>query len=101
MRQQRNYKNNLSHVEIVAKHKNCYKADSNRPCRIGTEKGMECCDGRGQRSIDDVEECGAPKEKLAMSKFLCFLSITISIKLNLKWHNFVTYITIIILFAVF
>ena len=32
---------------------------------------MERCDGRGQRSIDNVAECGRPKEKLAMSKFLC------------------------------
>ena len=31
---------------------------------------MECCDGRGERSIDDVAECGEPKEKRAMSKFL-------------------------------
>ena len=23
---------------------------------------MECCDGRGQRSIDDVAECGGPKK---------------------------------------
>ena len=46
-------------------------------CRTGTEKGMECCDGRGQRSIDDVSECGGPKEKLAISSFLCFPSINI------------------------
>ena len=45
-------------------------ADSNQPCRTGTEKGMECCDGRGQRSIDDVAECGGSKEKLAMSSFV-------------------------------
>ena len=76
-------------------------ADSNQPCRKGTEKGMECYDGRGQRPIDDVAECGGPKEKLAMSSFVCFLLIHISIKVNLKWHNVVIYITIKILFAVF
>ena len=82
MRQQRNYKDNLSHAEIVpyyrhtAKYKNCYKADSNQPCRTETEK-MECCDGRGQHSIDDVAECGGPKQKLARSSFLCFLLINI------------------------
>ena len=37
---------------------------------------MECCDGRGQRSIDDVAECGGPKEKLTMSFVIC---ITIKI----------------------
>ena len=69
--QQRHRTDNLSHAEIVvliqaytAKDKNCYKADTNQPCRTGTEKGMECCDGRGQRSIDDVAECGGAKEKL-------------------------------------
>ena len=36
-------------------------------------KRMECHDGRGQRSIDDVAECGGPKEKLAMSSFVRFL----------------------------
>ena len=53
-RQQRHYKDNLSHAEIVAllqaytaKYKNCYKAESNQPCRTGTEKGMECCGGTG------------------------------------------------------
>ena len=55
---------------------------------------MECCDGRGQRSIDDFAECGEPKEKLEMSSFLCFLLINISIKLILKLRNFVIYITI-------
>ena len=88
-------------IKLMAKYKNCYKADSNQPCRTGTEKGMECCDGRGQRSIDDVAECGRPKEKLAMSKFLCFLLINISIKVNFKWDNVVIYITIKIMFAVF
>ena len=53
-----------------------------RPIQInlveqGQKKGMECCDGRGQRTIDDVSECGGPKEKLAMSKFLYFLLINI------------------------
>ena len=50
-------------VRYTAKYKNCYKDDSNQPCRTGTEKGMDCCDGRGQRSIDDVAECGGPTEK--------------------------------------
>ena len=58
---------------------------------------MECCEGRGQRSIDDIAECGGPKEKLPMSSFLCFLLINIGIKVNLKLHNFVIYITIKIL----
>ena len=53
VRQRRNYKDNLSHAEIMAliqaygKYKTCYKADSYQPCRTGTEK--------------------RPKEKLAMS----------------------------------
>ena len=72
VRQQRHYKDNLSHeimalVQAYDKYKNCYKADWNQPCWTGTEKGMECCDGRGQHSINDVAECGGPKEKLAMS----------------------------------
>ena len=42
-RQQRNHKGNLFQSEIVtlihtAKDKNCQEADSNQPCRIGTEK---------------------------------------------------------------
>ena len=51
------------------------------------KKGMECCDGRGQRSIDDIAECGGPKEKFTMSSLLCFLLINVLIKVNFKWHN--------------
>ena len=49
---------------------------------------MECCGGRGQRSIDDVAECGGPKEKQAMSSFVCFPLINISIKLSLKLRKY-------------
>ena len=49
---------------------------------------MECCDGRGQRSIDDVAECGGPEEKQAMSSFVCFPLINISIKLILKLRKY-------------
>ena len=82
VRQQRNYKD-LSHAEIMAliqaygQIKNNFKADSYQPCRTepGTEKGMACYDGTGQRSIDDVAECGGPKEKLAMRSLICVFPV--------------------------
>ena len=41
-----------------------------------TGKRMECCDGRGQRSIDDVAECGEPNEKLATpNELICVFSV--------------------------
>ena len=64
-------------IQAYGQYKKYYKTDSNQPCRTGTEKGMECCDGRGQRSIDDFAKCGGPKEKLAMSSCLWFLLINI------------------------
>ena len=37
---------------------------------------MECCDGRGHRSIDDVAECVGPKEKLATpNELICLFSV--------------------------
>ena len=35
-----------------------------KPVEQGHNQGMECYDGRGQCYIDDVAECGGPKEKL-------------------------------------
>ena len=77
VRQQRNNKDNLSRAEIMA----LIQANLRtviRPIQInlveqGQKKGMECCDGRGQHSIDDVAESGGPKEKLAISSFLSFV----------------------------
>ena len=41
-----------------------------------TGKRMECCDGRGQRSINDVAECGGPKEKLTTPiELICVFSV--------------------------
>ena len=65
---QRHYKDNLSHAEIMAlmqaygQIKKLLQGRLKSTLSNRNRKGMECCDGRGQRSIDDVAECGGPKK---------------------------------------
>ena len=79
-RKQRNRKENISHAEVVALIRPKIRTVT-RPIQINlveqglTGKRMECCDGRGQRSINDVAECEEPHEKLATpNELICVFS---------------------------